>query len=69
MVDEAFLNQYFKEGPCRRRGSIIKSVAEKYPGERLHKNLVRFETDKLEFYGSVYLPSYKTEYLKDRIDF
>lgn len=35
----------------------------------LKEELLPYQTDKFEFYGSVYLPSYKKEFLQDRIDF
>lgn len=35
----------------------------------VEENIVRFDHESLEFYGSIYLPSYKGKFLKDRIDF
>jgi len=35
----------------------------------LEKELLPYHTDMFEMYGSIYLPSYKKEFLQDRIDF
>lgn len=35
----------------------------------LKEELLPYQTDKFEMYGSMYLPSYKKEFLQDRIDF
>lgn len=58
----------------RKVGASREIIESNIEGANLLKNVLvsdwlPFHMDKIEIYGSIYLPSYKKEMLRDRIDF